>query len=321
MTTAIIVGAGVSGLSCGVRLQEQGISTRILARERSPQTTSDRAAAIWFPFQAEPADRILVWCRDALSAFERLYSVPGAGVSQAEFVKVYLQPTPDEPWMTTITGRYRRCRPEELPGRFVDGVICRVPLIEVQQYMPWLVGRYLALGGQIETEAVTDLGALADRCDVVVNCTGLGAAPLVGDRRLYPIRGQILYVHGWPSRRAWSSDLDLTQLAYIIPRSDVCVLGGTSHAHRDGLAVDARDTAAILARCAELEPAVVGCTVVGAAVGLRPGRDAVRLEAERLPGGGRVVHNYGHAGAGFTLSWGCADEVAALVRQAGLAAG
>jgi len=39
----------------------------------------------------------------------------------------------------------------------------------------------------------------------------------------------------------------------------------------------------------------------------------VRLEAGLLPSGRRVVHDYGHGGSGFTLSWGCADEVARLV--------
>jgi D-amino-acid oxidase len=27
----------------------------------------------------------------------------------------------------------------------------------------------------------------------------------------------------------------------------------------------------------------------------------------------RLVHNYGHGGAGITLSWGCAGEVTTLV--------
>ena len=37
-----------------------------------------------------------------------------------------------------------------------------------------------------------------------------------------------------------------------------------------------------------------------------------RIETEMV-GDKRVVHNYGHGGAGFTLSRGCAEEVARLV--------
>ena len=50
--------------------------------------------------------------------------------------------------------------------------------------------------------------------------------------------------------------------------------------------------------------------MVGHRVGLRPVRPSVRLEAE-----GRVIHCYGHGGAGVTLSWGCADEVTQLVAE------
>jgi D-amino-acid oxidase len=39
----------------------------------------------------------------------------------------------------------------------------------------------------------------------------------------------------------------------------------------------------------------------------------VRLEAEERPGGRVVWHNYGHGGAGVTLSWGCAEELTAAV--------
>ncbi|CAM5453721.1 hypothetical protein SVIOM342S_09085 [Streptomyces violaceorubidus] len=45
---------------------------------------------------------------------------------------------------------------------------------------------------------------------------------------------------------------------------------------------------------------------------LRPARDAVRLEREALPDGRRLVHNYGHGGAGVTVAWGCAQEAARL---------
>jgi D-amino-acid oxidase len=47
-------------------------------------------------------------------------------------------------------------------------------------------------------------------------------------------------------------------------------------------------------------------------VGLRPGRPAVRLEAETVAGA-LCVHNYGHGGEGVMLSWGCADAALALL--------
>ena len=49
--------------------------------------------------------------------------------------------------------------------------------------------------------------------------------------------------------------------------------------------------------------------------GIRPCRTGgLRLEIERVAGK-HVVHNYGHGGAGVTLSWGCAREAAALVLE------
>jgi D-amino-acid oxidase len=62
-------------------------------------------------------------------------------------------------------------------------------------------------------------------------------------------------------------------------------------------------------------PELGRATVVGHRVGLRPVRPMVRLEAERVDDG-TVVHCYGHGGAGVTTSWGCADDVAALVDAA-----
>lgn len=51
-------------------------------------------------------------------------------------------------------------------------------------------------------------------------------------------------------------------------------------------------------------------------VGLRPGRKGgVRVEREVLGSGRRVVHAYGHAGAGYQNSVGCARKVVSLVRM------
>ena len=69
---------------------------------------------------------------------------------------------------------------------------------------------------------------------------------------------------------------------------------------------------AIVRRCAALRPQLAGARVLGHRVGLRPVRDAVRLEREPLSGGRVLVHNYGHGGAGITVAWGCAEEAARL---------
>lgn len=58
-------------------------------------------------------------------------------------------------------------------------------------------------------------------------------------------------------------------------------------------------------------------------VGLRPARKEVRLETEHLrvedsegkPAVLKVVHNYGHGGAGITLHWGCASHAVRLVQD------
>src|ERR1700751_935767 len=64
-----IVGAGVSGLTCGVVFAERGHRTAIFAKETGQQTTSGAAAALWFPYDVEPANKVIPW---ALETFRRL---------------------------------------------------------------------------------------------------------------------------------------------------------------------------------------------------------------------------------------------------------
>jgi D-amino-acid oxidase len=71
--------------------------------------------------------------------------------------------------------------------------------------------------------------------------------------------------------------------------------------------------AAIHRRCAGLEPSLTDAQIIEHRIGLRPTRSTVRVEHERSESGRLIIHNYGHGGAGVTLSWGCADEVASLI--------
>jgi D-amino-acid oxidase len=74
-------------------------------------------------------------------------------------------------------------------------------------------------------------------------------------------------------------------------------------------------TARILAECSEVLD-LKSPKLLGAKVGLRPFRPkGIRLERTRLRDGRPLVHNYGHGGAGFTVSWGCAEAVLQLARD------
>lgn len=58
--------------------------------------------------------------------------------------------------------------------------------------------------------------------------------------------------------------------------------------------------------------------VLNIAVGLRPVRTRIRLEMETIKVDNkvlRIVHNYGHGGAGITLSYGCALEATELIKE------
>jgi D-amino-acid oxidase len=62
-----------------------------------------------------------------------------------------------------------------------------------------------------------------------------------------------------------------------------------------------------------VHPGLADARIIEVRVGLRPYRPRVRLETERLPDGALCVHNYGHGGAGVTVSWGCALEAVRLL--------
>jgi D-amino-acid oxidase len=96
-----------------------------------------------------------------------------------------------------------------------------------------------------------------------------------------------------------------------VPRAHDIVVGGTEQPGEWSRTPSPDDAEAILARARRLVPELAAAAVLRHRVGLRPARPQVRVERV-----GEVVHCYGHGGAGVTLSWGTADEVAELVDPA-----
>lgn len=314
MPEIIVVGAGVVGLSCAIELARAKRSVAVWSAAPPEQTTSAVAAAFWHPYRVAPAARVNSW---AAIGYERFASMaadrvlgPRAGVCMREAIELYVEPQPDPPWARHVD-MFRHALPEELPPGFGHAIIFEAPVIEMSRYLPWMVEQLRRLGVEIVLRRLDSLAPALAAARVVVNASGLGARELVGDAGVYPVRGQIVRCDRGGLERVVLDEHGIGDISYIIPRSEDVVLGGVAEEHDETLSEKPEQTAAILQRCALLEPALGPASVREVAVGLRPCRDAVRLEAEQR-GEELVIHNYGHGGAGVTLSWGCAEEVREL---------
>ncbi|MEU8618384.1 FAD-dependent oxidoreductase [Streptomyces sp. NPDC048623] len=313
----IVVGAGVVGLTSAVRLAERGLRIRVWSREAPEETTSAVAGALWWPYRIEPAAEVGAWALDTLRVYGELAADPVAtGVRLVAGVHADTELAGLGDWARQVDG-LRQLPPEEVPGPYGSGLAAVLPLVDMPVHLAWLAARLKELGGVIERRTVTDPAAeaVAAGADVVVNCTGLGARELVGDPGMRPVRGQLVLVEN-PGVETWFTAADgaSSETTYFFPQPGRLILGGTAQDDDERLDPDPATAAAIVARCARVRPEIADARVLAHRVGLRPARPSgVRIEAETLPDGAILVHNYGHGGAGVTVAWGCADRVAELV--------
>jgi D-amino-acid oxidase len=308
---AVVVGAGISGLTSALALRDRGLRVRIMADRPPTASTSSLAAAVWFPTRAGPRDRVLDWGARTYAALADQARAGVPGIVMRESLMLFREP-PDRPWWADAVGGVRPAEPAELPPGYRHGLRFTVPLAEMPRYLPWLLDRFGAGGGQVEYRRLRRIDELADQAPVVVNCSGLGARTLVGDLSVIAVRGQVVRVTNPGVRLSVRDEEHPEGRAYVHPRTHDCILGGTLEEGSWDRRVDAATADAILRRCRDLVPALADAQVLEHVVGLRPARPAVRLELTRTTGGQRVIHNYGHGGSGITLSWGCAQDVAAL---------
>jgi D-amino-acid oxidase len=208
-------------------------------------------------------------------------------------------------------------------------------MVDTDRYLSWLhkqvalAGCTLVLGhlsGDLRSQEQQLRREFA--ADLIVNCTGLGAYELAGDKDLCPHRGAVIrientgkYMPRITAAHCVANDpsTDHQDMIFIVPRGgDRLLLGGLVEPSQWGtnVGLDYAPIRDLLQRNVEFLPALAGATLDQAEpvrVGLRPFRgQSVRLEHEP---GTAIIHNYGHGGAGVSLSWGCAEHVATLAAQ------
>src|SRR5262245_30123260 len=167
-----IIGAGVSGLTCGIVFAEGGYRTSIFAKDTGQQTTSSVAAAVWFPYHVKPAERVIPLALETYNVLVHLALVPGSGVSMIQTRHVFRPGELQIPvWSfplgpsfmpcevengvaggaTTLTGSLKgeRTGSERIKSleSFKSGFSLRVPLTDTTIYLDYLGARFRKAGG------------------------------------------------------------------------------------------------------------------------------------------------------------------------------
>lgn len=312
-----VIGAGVSGLTTAICLAEQGLRVTVQAAEPPLATTSAAAGALWGAHLVGRDDRIARWTDLTLARFLDMLGDPASGVRLLSGITASRSPQQEPPpWVASADGQPPRPA-GSLPAGYAAGWELTAPLVDMPGYLAYLLGRLRQAGGSVRADhrfgslsgAIRECGAR-----VIVNCSGIGAHQLVPDPAVTPVRGQVVVVAN-PGLSDFfvGSGAEPDDLSYVFPHRDTVVLGGTQQPGDWNLQPDQATAERIVRRCVAIEPRLAGAEIIAHRVGLRPVRPSVRLETEELADGRLLLHNYGHGGAGITLSWGCAQDIVTAV--------
>lgn len=308
----LVVGAGVSGLTTSVRLAERGVRVRIRAEDAPGATSSAAAGAIWDPIYAEHP-RVPFWAQRSYEVFTGMVARSFPGVRLVDGVEASRLPITSPAWARGLPG-FRECAPGSLPAGFVHGWHYRAPIIDMPPYLAALEEMVRGHGADLRFgERLTSLAEGFADAPIVVNCSGSGARELVPDPTVRPIRGQLVAIRNPGFREFFAEHTEeLGEMIYLLPQGDILLLGGSAE---EGIADPQPDPLvadAIVKRCGDIFPEIRQAEILGHRGGIRPSRPMICLEHESR-GGRHLVHNYGHSGAGVSLSWGCADDIAEMV--------
>jgi glycine/D-amino acid oxidase-like deaminating enzyme len=252
-----VLGCGAVGLATATLLQQRGANVTIYAKSIPPDTTSNIAGGKWWPFglfdeDAVDADFMRLFFEAARISHRHFTGLAGAryGVYPRVNYVVHDREAPLAPMelaMRDLVPDMAALGPGEHP--FGDAYAHRYTtmLIEPMTYLPALVEEFRARGGRIVVRDLAWTGDIASlREPLVFNCTGLGARALFDDTELVPARGQLVHLRPQP-------EVDyniLADRAYVFPRSDAIVCGGTFDRGDWSLDPDPETTQRILQRAA-----------------------------------------------------------------------
>ncbi len=246
-----VIGCGVIGMTTATLLQRAGKEVRIYTKERQPNVTSSWATGIWSPYS-----RICLeehgtpkfadwWAKTAAHSFRSYQDRVGLPNRPVEWVDGFSvsNKTPDE------RKAEREARPGPKFASFGEALDDVVPggweltrgsspfaekhayqssrmIFNIPAYSEMLMSDFYRAGGRLEYRefhSADEIAALPER--TIINCTGLGAQKLFGDKKMVPVRGQLTFLIPQPEVDYQFGNDE----AYIIPRQDGIVVGASQN--------------------------------------------------------------------------------------------
>ncbi|KAG0190797.1 hypothetical protein DFQ28_001521 [Apophysomyces sp. BC1034] len=222
----------------------------------------------------------------------------------------------------------------------VDCYQYSAPVISASRYMIWLTNYVKSLGTTLVERIIEgdlyyqELSLLREYgADVLVNCTGLAGHQLATDDTVYPQRHASLRVINDGSKfprvtQAMSLTPEEGSNSFsIVPLdNDILLVGSLAEANQRNLNVTLENHSPLqkaYERIVEFYPELGAGEIDPnhpVEVGLLPYRkSSVRVERDKRFQNGdklsRIIHNYGQGNAGFSLSFGCAEDVGSIIDE------
>lgn len=312
-----VVGAGVAGLVAAVEFAERGAEVEVLERgSRLGDGACSWAAggmiAPWCESEAGEEEIVLRgpealswWPRQIDEAHVNGTLVVASRRDQAELAR-----------FARMTERFERVDGEgiaglepDLGGRFAAGLFFpEEGHVDPREALPALVRRLEALGGRVRFGV--EIAPETIEADVVLDCRGLAARPVVPDLR--GVRGEMLLLRTQEISLKRPIRMLHPRLAlYVVPRADhVFMIGATSIESASRAGVSARSAVELLNAAYALHPAFGEAEIVDMCAQVRP---ALPDNLPRLEREGRVIRLNGFYRNGFLLSPALAREAADAV--------
>ena len=331
---AIVLGAGIIGVSVARELREQGMEVLLVERGQPGREASFAAAGMLAPFSADTPDTL--WRFAEASA--RLYpgfvkeveSDSGMPVDlRSHGALAFLEPQEElvslpclpelsasqlaelEPDLAAPAGRAFF-----LDERSVDARALMAASLEAARARRIQILSQTEVTGVVATDGrslAVQTGREPLRAPIVVNCTGAWAGQ-VGPQRFptRPVKGQMLAVAAPEALRL--RHVVRTSGVYVVPRSDRRILiGATQEEAGFDRSVHPQAIARLHQAATSLYPALGSARVLESWSGLRPGTpDALPILGATATAGYFVAT--GHFRNGFLLAPLTAQALAAVIR-------